>query len=251
MLSSYIVIDLETTGLNPKLDKIIEIGAVKIRDGMEIARFESYVNPGRRLPERITELTGIRDEEVATAPTFGELMEDLLAFLGTEVLIGHNILFDFSFLKRAMVNAGTPFERCGIDTLKISRIHDLNRRSHRLADLCAEYGIEIHNHRALSDALATDALYRRFCKEYEQAVEKAEDRSSGAESADDLASGFAPCPLLYQVKKESPATPAQLERLARIVAERNITIEYELKSLSKNEASRLLDRIRSGDYVGR
>ena len=93
MINTYIVIDLETTGLSAKLDKIIEIGAVKFVEGKEQEVFSSYINPGVKLPERIVELTGITDADVQDAPYIEEVLDELEAFLGGEILLGHNLLF--------------------------------------------------------------------------------------------------------------------------------------------------------------
>ena len=121
MTTSYVSIDLETTGLNPKLDKIIEIGAVKVINGQITEAFHSYVNPGRKLEERIVELTGIRQEQVDQAPDIADVFPALEVFLEELPLLGHRILFDYSFLKKAAVNLKRPFEKLGIDTLRIAR----------------------------------------------------------------------------------------------------------------------------------
>ena len=121
MINTYIVIDLETTGLSAKLDKIIEIGAVKFVEGKEQEVFSSYINPGVKLPERIVELTGITDADVQDAPYIEEVLDELEAFLGGEILLGHNLLFDYSFLKRAFSFQRRSFEKSGIDTLRIAR----------------------------------------------------------------------------------------------------------------------------------
>lgn len=121
MTDSYVCIDLETTGLDPRRDKIIEIGVVRIERGETVEEWETFVNPGRKLPERIVELTGIHDGDLSGAKPIGEVLPELLGFLGEDVLLGHGILFDFSFLKKAAVNERMSFERQGIDTLKIAR----------------------------------------------------------------------------------------------------------------------------------
>ena len=124
MERSYIAIDIETTGLNTKQDRIIEVGAIRVIDGEETERFSSFVNPGRTLPERITELTGIRDDMLKDAPDIGEVIRRIAEFAGEFPLLGHNILFDYSFLKRAAINWGgiSSWEKTGIDTLKIARV---------------------------------------------------------------------------------------------------------------------------------
>ena len=99
MYDTYVSIDLETTGLNPKRDRIIEIGAIRVEQGQIVEEFSTFVDPGRKLEERITELTGIRDEDLADAPQLDEVFPQLLEFMGELPLLGHRILFDYSFEK--------------------------------------------------------------------------------------------------------------------------------------------------------
>ena len=171
MTNTYIAIDLETTGLSAKLDKIIEIGAVKFTDGKETDVFSTYVNPGIRLPERIIELTGIRDADVEGALDMEDLLEELDVFLGEEVLLGHNLLFDFSFLKKAFSYKKRKFEKTGIDTLKIARAC-LPQMEHKgLGDLCAFYKIPLKAHRAVEDARAAGLLYQRLTEHIKEKKE--------------------------------------------------------------------------------
>ena len=160
MTDAYTALDLETTGLNPKKDKIIEIGAVKVRNGEITDRFQSFVNPGRVLENKVKNLTGICDEMLEGAPEMGELIEPLIEFLGEDVLVGHRILFDYSFVKKAAVDSSLSFERMGIDTLKLSRKFLPELESRRLGFLCGYYQIAHTAHRALGDAQAAWDLYR-------------------------------------------------------------------------------------------
>ena len=116
-MKEYVSVDVETTGLAPKQDKIIEIGAVRVRDGQIVESFTSFVNPGRILPAYITELTGILQEQVDEAETMESVLPAFLEFAGDLPLMGHRILFDYGFLKRAAVNMRLDFERSGVDTL--------------------------------------------------------------------------------------------------------------------------------------
>ena len=99
MYDTFVSIDLETTGLNPKRDRIIEIGAIRVEQGQIVEEFSTFVDPGRKLEERITELTGIRDEDLTDAPQLDEVFPKLLEFMGELPLLGHSILFDYSFCK--------------------------------------------------------------------------------------------------------------------------------------------------------
>ena len=104
MVESYVAFDLETTGLRPKYDKILEIGAVKVICGEVTQTYETFVDCGAEIPERITQLTGITQEMVAGSSGTREAVERFLDFAGDSVLLGHNVLFDYSFMKRNVIN---------------------------------------------------------------------------------------------------------------------------------------------------
>lgn len=238
---NYVGFDLETTGLNPKYDKIIEIGAVRVKNGEPVDTFSTFVNPARSLPTRIVELTGIRDENVADAPYIDEILDSFLQFVGEDVLLGHNILFDYSFIKKAAVNQKKVFEKQGIDTLRIAKRFLSGLESRQLGYLCDYYQIELDAHRALNDAVAAHRIYQILAREYGDQEEEL----------------FQPKPLIYSVKKESPATPKQLELLQKLVVQyhlqweegvlypvANVTDEsIDLEKITKNEASRLIDKL--------
>ncbi len=228
MITEYIALDLETTGLDPKKNKIIEIAAVHVKDGAVIERYQTLLNPGWRLPEKITELTGITDEELLDAPVIEEKLGEFLEFIQDRVIVGHSVLFDYSFLKRAAVNQGLVFEARAVDTLKIARKYLADLPSRNLHALCLHYGIEHHAHRALADAEATHELLVRLWEQFYQ-----------EETADD----FLPWELHYQVKREGPITKPQKERLLRMLKQHKINPEYDVARLTKNEASRIIDKI--------
>lgn len=225
---NYVCVDLETTGLNPKTDKIIEIGAVRVENGVRTEVFETFVNPACILPPKITELTGITDEELKSAPDIADVLPDFVAFLREDVLLGHSVLFDYSFIKKTAVNNRIKFERMGIDTLKIARCFLPELESRSLDFLCGHYAIPHKAHRALADAEATCLLYDRLWESF----------GSGEDTA-----AFAPVALQYQAKRETPATPAQKERLYKLITKHKIVVEYELEKLTRSEASRYTDRI--------
>ncbi|MDD6810436.1 MAG: 3'-5' exonuclease [Lachnospiraceae bacterium] len=226
-INSYVCLDLETTGLDPKKNKIIEIGAVKVIDGRMAGEMETFVNPGIKLEERIVELTGIRDEQLTGAPEIGEVLPELLSFIGEDVLLGHGVLFDYSFVKKAAVNQKLSFEKKGIDTLKIARkfLPDLESRS--LGFLCRHFAIEHRAHRALADAKATAALYEKLTELFYEGNEAA----------------FQPIPLLYHPKRETPITIPQKEQLYKLLDKHKIEVEYEVEKLTRNEASRIISQL--------
>ena len=242
-MKDFVSIDLETTGLIYKEDAIIELAAVRFRDGKESACFHTYINPGRDIPERITELTGITPDMLTDAPQFADIWQEVLDFIGDDVLMAHHISFDYAFLKRAIVNyapkawaKGNGFEKKGIDTLKIARAFLPQLESRSLGFLCGHYQIPILAHKAEEDARATALLYLKLWEEF----------GNEADMNASMNKLFEPYPLIYKVKKEGPITRAQKERLYRELEKHNIVPEYDVERLTKNEASRYLDRILSG-----
>lgn len=227
-MDSFVCIDLETTGLNPKSDKIIEIGALKVRNGFVEDRYETFVNPGRSLEEITISITGIQEKDLKKAPEIGTIIGDFIDFTEDLPLLGHSVLFDYSFIKKAAVNHNFSFERNGIDTLRIARAYLTQLPSKNLGQLCQFYNIDHNAHRAMGDVEATYKLYLKLLQEFEGKDENLL---------------FQPKPLNYQVKKESPITRAQKERLYLLIERHKIETEYQIDKLTKNEASRYTDQI--------
>ena len=161
MLEDYMVVDLEMTGLRAKVDRILEIGAVRVEQGNTVAVFGQIINPRMEVPEQITELTGITNEMAREGCSVGKAVEEFRKFADGLPLIGHNILFDYSFLKQYVVNQGGTFEKDGIDTLKLSRKFLPEAEKKTLDYLCSYLNIApSQRHRALEDAKATAALFQ-------------------------------------------------------------------------------------------
>lgn len=227
MIDNYIALDLETTGLNPARDRIIEIGMARIENGNVVKSYDRLIDPGVVLAERITELTGITNDMLKGKPVISEVIAEILEFIGDTPILGHNIIFDYSFLKKAAVNAGLTIQGKGIDTLKIARRVVPETEHKNLDYLCAYYQIDPgHSHRALDDALSASALFQKM---YEV---KPED------------SGFdQPMELIYAVKKDAPITAAQKRYLLALLAHNQLELEEELESMTKSDASRKIDQI--------
>lgn len=163
----YVALDLETTGFYPDSCGITEIGAVRVRDGRVTDRFQRLVDPGRPIPARVTELTGISDAMVAGLPPIGETLPEFVAWLdgdgdrGGEPIVGHNVSFDIRFLDHASRRvAGGPFVCVDYDTMQISRTLFPEQRRHRLVDLIRRFDIaDTEEHRALSDAIQTHQCF--------------------------------------------------------------------------------------------
>ena len=161
---TFVVVDLETTGFVPGSDRIIEVGAAKIRGGEHLDTFQRLVQPGVALPAAITELTGITDAMLEGAPSIAEVLPELLAWMGDAVVVGHNLGFDTAFLDAALVDCGRPpLAGDRVDTLVLARrlVPGRTVADMRLATLAAHFdsGAE-PTHRALEDALATVAVLR-------------------------------------------------------------------------------------------
>ncbi|MDP3385805.1 MAG: PolC-type DNA polymerase III, partial [Eubacteriales bacterium] len=152
-----VVFDLETTGLSPVNDRIIEIGAVKLKNLEVVDTFNIMINPEIDIPYTITQITGITNADVKNAPDIKTGLVKFLSFIGDcEVLCAHNANFDYSFLRN---NLDVPREFCVIDTLDLSRYLLKKRKSYKLSKLCKDLGITLENHhRASDDALAAAGL---------------------------------------------------------------------------------------------
>ncbi len=156
----YAIIDIETTGLSPKHEKITEI-AVFIHDGTQIVEeYATLLNPERKIPYRITQLTGITNQMVEPAPKFYEVAKKIVELTGEAVFVGHNVRFDYGFLREEFLRLGYHYERETLDTVKLSRKLIPGQPSYSLGRLCRNLGIDNHSrHRAEGDALATTRLF--------------------------------------------------------------------------------------------
>lgn len=167
---NYTAIDIETTGLKSATDEIIELAAVRYRDGKEVDRFQSLVKPKANIPDIIENLTGINDAMVADAPKIADILPSYLLFLGDDVLLGHNIKFDMGFIEEAADSLDLDLRsNKWNDTMFLSRDIFKGERSHKLKDLCSRLNIpELQEHRALSDCIRTHLCYeamREYCQE--------------------------------------------------------------------------------------
>ena len=228
MIDSYIAVDVETTGLEVRQEKITELALVRVEGDTVTDCFSTLVNPGRPISEMVSSLTGITDAMVKDAPAVEEVIGDALDFAGDLPLLGHNLLFDYRFIKKAAVNSGLAFERQGIDTLHLCRLFMGTEQKKNLTDACAFYQIpQPQAHRALADAQSAHLLFQQL------------KRLQGGERPQ----AYVPASLVYQPKREQPATKRQKEYLQDLIKCHRINITVQLDALSRSEASRMIDRI--------
>ena len=163
-LDNYVVVDLETTGLDPQWDSIIEVAAIRVENGIEICRYQSLVNPSFDIDSFITELTGITNEMLSDAPSLLDVLRDFVDFIDNNVIVAHNANFDVNFLyDKCSEFLDIEFSNDFVDTMRVSRRLYKDYPHHRLCDLVERFEIEGDmEHRALSDALKTYKCYEHM-----------------------------------------------------------------------------------------
>lgn len=231
MINEYVVIDLEMTGLSPIKDKIIEVAAIKVINGIIKDEYSQLVNPNVEISEKVREITGISNKMTKSAKYIEEIMQEILHFIEGMTLVGHNIQFDFSFIMQNAYVCGykdyTDMEWYGIDTLKLSRKYLPSDVSKTLKNLCEMYKIQDDNHhRALNDVKITKELYSKLCDDYEK--------------PDNM---IMPERLTYKPKKDRPPSAKQIEYVKKLLAFHNIQPEYSLEKMTQSELNRYADKI--------
>jgi DNA polymerase-3 subunit alpha (Gram-positive type) len=163
---TYVVFDLETTGFSPINDRIIEIGAVKVKDRKIIDSYSTFINPKRMIPYHITELTTITDDMVREAPTIQEKLPEFLEFCKGSVLVAHNAGFDTSFIKKNCRDLGLEYDYAVLDTVPLARFLYPELKKVKLNIVAKHLGVSLDNHhRAVDDAkCAADILITCFEK---------------------------------------------------------------------------------------
>lgn len=152
MLPCYVLLDLETTGGNPVHDRVTEIAAMRVENGVVVAQLNQLINPGARIPPFIQQLTGITDAMVARAPAFGAVLPELLALLDGAVLVAHNVRFDHGFLMQSAAREGVNLRVKTLCTVRLSRKLYPQARGHGLDAIMRRHGLHTTaRHRAMGD----------------------------------------------------------------------------------------------------
>ena len=160
---TYVVFDIETTGFSPVNNRIIEIGAVKVKGTQIIDRYSTFVNPDVPIPFEIEKLTGINDAMVMDAPMIEEVLPQFIEFCEGCVLVAHNASFDMSFIIENSARQGFDTDYTYLDTMIISRVLLPSQNKHTLDALCKVFNVSLENHhRAVDDAEATAHIFLKF-----------------------------------------------------------------------------------------
>lgn len=166
-LSSYIVLDTETTGLKPKEDEIIQLSMLKIKNGKVIDIFNEFYKPYKTIPERTTKLNGISDETVKEKSHFEDSLGEVISFIGDSPLVGHNIGFDLSFLEKYfLVKENKKIMNVWDDTMKLSK-ENFYSPKYSLEFLSSRFNHRYFpSHNSLDDCYATFELYERINEKF-------------------------------------------------------------------------------------
>ncbi|WP_054956111.1 PolC-type DNA polymerase III [Paenibacillus dakarensis] len=168
--ATYVVFDIETTGLSITQNKITELAAVKMHEGKEIDRYATFVNPHEKIPYHIQQLTNITDEMVKDAPDLEPVLEEFVKFVGDAVIVAHNARFDMGFIQASLKNAGMPLlENPYLDTLELARLIHPSMKNHRLNTLADKYKVMLESHhRAIDDTIALAGILNGLLADVEK-----------------------------------------------------------------------------------
>lgn len=181
-LDDFVVFDFETTGLNAKSEKIIQIGALRYRSNEKVDEFITYVNPEKSIPGNITALTGIRNSDVKNAPTISQIFPRFIEFIGEDVLIAHNADFDMKFFLNNAYNLRVkkPKNKV-IDTLSVARKYIKNEKglkleNYKLPTLKNFLNISIGSHNSADDCIVCAEVYKK-CKEIKNSPQTQKEKT--------------------------------------------------------------------------
>lgn len=197
-IPNYVVFDLETTGTSCYSDAVVEISAVKVKDGNVVDEFSTLVDPQRHIPFFATNVNGITDDMVKGCPLFKTALSDFLDFAGDEILVGHNIhTFDMKFIYRdAQAYWGKTIGNDYIDTLQFARRVLKGLPSYSLGNLAGYYGISTEGaHRALNDCHMNQQVFEYLGKEMGKSAQFCTNSSSGS-AIDGIVPGIVPGTIL-------------------------------------------------------
>lgn len=163
-LDNFTVVDIETTGLSPTTNEIIELSAIKIRQGQVVEKFTTLIKPEGHINSYITNLTGISDEMVKNSPKIEDVIKNFCEFLANDCILGHNINFDLRFIKHNLLkHHNIELNNSSLDTVRLARKYCPKLGSYKLSSLANHFNINTEgHHRALKDCEMTFDLYKKI-----------------------------------------------------------------------------------------
>ena len=241
--ATYVVFDVETTGLSNQYDKIIELAAVKVYDGEIIDKFERFSNPHERLSDTIKNLTHISDDMLVDAPEIDEVLTEFKEWVGDAIFVAHNASFDMGFIDTGYERAGLGNYTNGvIDTLELSRTINTEFGKHGLNFLAKKYGVELtQHHRAIYDTEATAYIFIKMLKQVEELGVTNHKDINQSLSNEDAYKRARPSHVTILVQNQEG-----LKNLFKIVSESLVTYYYRTPRIPRS----LLDEYREGLLIG-
>ncbi|ANZ33520.1 PolC-type DNA polymerase III [Staphylococcus carnosus] len=241
--ATYVVFDVETTGLSNQYDKIIELAAVKVHDGEIIDKFERFSNPHERLSDTIKNLTHISDDMLVDAPEIDDVLTEFKEWVGDAIFIAHNASFDMGFIDTGYERAGLGNYTNGvIDTLELSRTINTEFGKHGLNFLAKKYGVELtQHHRAIYDTEATAYIFIKMLKQVEELGVTNHKDINQSLSNEDAYKRARPSHITILVQNQDG-----LKNLFKIVSESLVTYYYRTPRIPRS----LLDEYREGLLIG-
>lgn len=241
--ATYVVFDVETTGLSNQYDKIIELAAVKVHDGEIIDKFERFSNPHERLSDTIKNLTHISDDMLVDAPEIDEVLTEFKEWVGDAIFVAHNASFDMGFIDTGYERAGLGNYTNGvIDTLELSRTINTEFGKHGLNFLAKKYGVELtQHHRAIYDTEATAYIFIKMLKQVEELGVTNHKDINQSLSNEDAYKRARPSHVTILVQNQEG-----LKNLFKIVSESLVTYYYRTPRIPRS----LLDEYREGLLIG-
>ena len=239
---TFICFDIETTGLSAARDKITEIGAVKVENGIITDKFSTFVNPEMPIPQKITQLTGITDEMVKDAPSQSEAVSAFLEFAGDNVLVPHNAPFDTSFIAKACEDMGREYNYTSIDTVAISRAILTDIKNCKLDTVAKFLRLgEFNHHRATDDAEMLAKIFITLCRRLTDdfGITKTNDINTKIAGGD-----FKKLPTYHQIILVKNKTG--LKNLYRLISYSHLNYFYKKPRIPKSE----LVKYRDGLIIG-
>lgn len=239
---TFICFDIETTGLSAARDKITEIGAVKVENGIITDKFSTFVNPEMPIPQKITQLTGITDEMVKDAPSQSEAVSAFLEFAGDNVLVAHNAPFDTSFIAKACEDMGREYNYTSIDTVAISRAILTDIKNCKLDTVAKFLRLgDFNHHRATDDAEMLAKIFITLCRRLTDdfGITKTNDINTKIAGGD-----FKKLPTYHQIILVKNKTG--LKNLYRLISYSHLNYFYKKPRIPKSE----LVKYRDGLIIG-